>query len=139
MKSDFVNLLKTKELKATPQRLCVLKELEKKMHPSIDDLYEALRKENPSMSLATVYKNIGALKEKGLVIEVNIADGKMRYDIYTKPHIHLFCQKCHSICDMDYNEDLFDYEAKLEKNQKIEIERLDIMATIKECKICQKS
>ncbi|MDD4505243.1 MAG: transcriptional repressor [Sulfurospirillaceae bacterium] len=139
MTSDFVNLLKTKELKATPQRLCVLKELEKKMHPSIDDLYEALRKENPSMSLATVYKNIGALKEKGLVIEVNIADGKMRYDIYTKPHIHLFCQQCHSICDMDYNEDLFDYQVKLEKNQKIEINRLDIMATTKDCKFCRKS
>ena len=28
--SDFVHLLKTKDLKATPQRLCVLKELDKK-------------------------------------------------------------------------------------------------------------
>ena len=93
MTNDFVNLLKTKELKATPQRLCVLKELEKKMHPTIDDLYEALRRENPSMSLATVYKNIGTLKEKGIVIEVNISDGKMRYDIYSKPHIHLLCKQ----------------------------------------------
>ena len=32
MTNDFVNLLKTKELKATPQRLSVLKELEKKMN-----------------------------------------------------------------------------------------------------------
>ena len=138
MTSDFVSLLKTKELKATPQRLCVLKELEKKMHPTIDDLYEALRRENPSMSLATVYKNIGTLKEKGIVIEVNIADGKMRYDIYSKPHIHLLCKECHSISDMDYDEDLFDYQVKLEKNQSIRIERLDIIASMKDCKFCRK-
>ena len=138
MTNDFVNLLKTKELKATPQRLCVLKELEKKMHPTIDDLYEALRRENPSMSLATVYKNIGTLKEKGIVIEVNISDGKMRYDIYSKPHIHLLCKQCHSISDMDYDENLFDYQVKLEKNQAIDIERLDIIASTKECKLCRK-
>ena len=137
MTNDFVSLLKTKELKATPQRLCVLKELEKKMHPTIDDLYEALRRENPSMSLATVYKNIGTLKEKGIVIEVNISDGKMRYDIYSKPHIHLLCTRCHSISDMDYDEDLFDYQVKLEKNQAIEIERLDIIASTKKCKFCE--
>lgn len=138
MTNDFVNLLKTKDLKATPQRLCVLKELEKKMHPTIDDLYEALRRENPSMSLATVYKNIGTLKEKGIVIEVNISDGKMRYDIYSKPHIHLLCKQCHSISDMDYDENLFDYQVKLEKNQAIDIERLDIIASTKDCKLCRK-
>lgn len=138
MTNDFVNLLKTKELKATPQRLCVLKELDKKMHPTIDDLYEALRRENPSMSLATVYKNIGTLKEKGIVIEVNISDGKMRYDIYSKPHIHLLCKQCHSISDMDYDENLFDYQVKLEKNQAIDIERLDIIASTKDCKLCRK-
>ena len=138
MTNDFVNLLKAKELKATPQRLCVLKELEKKMHPTIDDLYETLRRENPSMSLATVYKNIGTLKEKGIVIEVNISDGKMRYDIYSKPHIHLLCKHCHSISDMDYDENLFDYQVKLEKNQAIQIERLDIIASTKDCKLCRK-
>ena len=48
--NDFIALLKAKELKATPQRISVLKELDKKMHPTIDDLYESLRQENPSMS-----------------------------------------------------------------------------------------
>lgn len=138
MTNDFVSLLKTKELKATPQRLSVLKELEKKMHPTIDDLYEALRKENPSMSLATVYKNLGTLKEKGIVIEVNISDGKMRYDIYSKPHIHFLCKQCHSISDIDYDEDLFDYQVKLEKNGSIQIEKLDIIASTKDCKFCRK-
>jgi Fur family transcriptional regulator, peroxide stress response regulator len=73
---DVIQLLKDKELKATPQRISVLKELGRKTHPTMDDLYEALKKDNPSMSLATVYKNISTLKEKGVVIEVNVCRWK---------------------------------------------------------------
>ena len=136
--NDFINLLKTKELKATPQRISVLKELGKKTHPTIDDLYNALKKENPSMSLATVYKNLATLKEKGVVIEVNTAEGKMRYDIYSKPHIHLVCQQCGAIEDAEYDQSLFEYQAILENNQKVKIDRMDVIATVKECLACKK-
>ena len=136
--NDFINLLKTKELKATPQRISVLKELGKKMHPTIDDLYEALRKENPSMSLATVYKNLATLKEKGVVIEVNTAEGKMRYDIYSKPHIHLVCHHCGAIEDVDYDQSLFEYQTTLEAMQNVKIDRMDVIASVESCSMCQK-
>lgn len=136
--NDFINLLKTKELKATPQRISVLKELGKKTHPTIDDLYEALRKENPSMSLATVYKNLATLKEKGVVIEVNTAEGKMRYDIYSKPHIHLICQRCGAIEDVDYDKSLFEYQTTLEHMKSVKIDRMDVIASVESCKLCQK-
>lgn len=136
--SDFVHLLKTKELKATPQRLCVLKELGKKNHPTIEHLYEALRAENPSMSLATVYKNIATLKEKGIVIEVNVADGKMRYDIYSHPHIHLVCEQCGMIQDVDYDETLHAYQKELEQKKKVKIARVDLIATVQGCLHCKK-
>jgi len=133
---DFINLLKIKELKATPQRISVLKELDKKMHPTIDELYESLRKENPSMSLATVYKNLAMLKDKGVVIEVNVADGKMRYDIYSKPHIHLICAHCGAIQDVDYDHYLFDYQVALEKEQGVKVVRMDVIASIEKCTMC---
>ena len=136
--NDFINLLKTKELKATPQRISVLKELDKKGHPTIDDLYNALKKENPSMSLATVYKNLATLKEKGVVIEVNTAEGKMRYDIYSKPHIHFVCQQCGSIEDVDYDQSLFEYQTILETNKDVKIDRMDVIATVRECSVCKK-
>jgi len=136
--NNFLNLLKEKELKATPQRISVLKELQKKTHPTIDDLYVTLRKENPSMSLATVYKNIATLKEKGMVIEVNVADGKMRYDICHKPHIHLFCTGCNAIQDVEYSADFCSYQAKLEEVQDIKIERLDLIATVGSCSLCKR-
>ncbi|WP_263832235.1 Fur family transcriptional regulator [Sulfurospirillum oryzae] len=136
--NDFMNLLKTKELKATPQRISVLKELDKKTHPTIDDLYNALKKENPSMSLATVYKNLATLKEKGVVIEVNVAEGKMRYDIYSKPHIHFICQQCGAIEDVDYDASLFAYQTTLENEKKVKIDRLDVIATVEACGLCKK-
>lgn len=135
--NDFIQLLKSKELKATPQRISVLKELDKKTHPTIDDLYDSLKKENPSMSLATVYKNLAMLKEKGIVIEVNVADGKMRYDIYSKPHIHVVCSSCGAIEDSDYDQNLFDYQAALEEKQKIHIVRMDVIASVSHCRFCQ--
>ncbi len=136
--SDFVHLLKTKDLKATPQRICVLRELEKKNHPTIEHLYDALRKENPSMSLATVYKNIATLKEKGIVIEVNISDGKMHYDIYSHPHVHLVCQNCGVIQDIDYDDALVAYQHSLETHKGIKVGRLDLIATIESCSFCKK-
>jgi Fur family peroxide stress response transcriptional regulator len=135
--SDFVHLLKAKELKATPQRLSVLKELARKEHPTIEHLYEALRVENPSMSLATVYKNLSTLKEKGVVIEVNVADGKMRYDIYNHPHIHLVCEACGMIQDVDFDESLIAYQRILEEKKSVKIEKVDLIARIASCEYCK--
>ncbi|MFV0481704.1 MAG: Fur family transcriptional regulator [Campylobacteraceae bacterium] len=135
---DFMNLLKEHQLKATPQRLSVLKVLYKNEHPTIDELYEEIKEENPSISLATVYKNVNTLKEHGVVIEVNMPNGKMRYDIYTKPHIHVVCTKCNHVEDLEYSADLYDYQVKLEKQKGWEVNRLDVIATINGCSHCKK-
>jgi Fur family peroxide stress response transcriptional regulator len=86
--------------------------------------------------LATVYKNLHALKDNGIVVEVNMPNGKMRYDIYTKPHIHLVCKNCNSVYDMDYDEKLFDYQNTLESQSGYEIDRLDVIASVNRCKHC---
>lgn len=134
---DFVNLLKEYHLKATPQRLSVLKVLHRNEHPTIDELYESIKSEYPSISLATVYKNVNTLKENGVVIEVNMPNGKMRYDIYTKPHIHIVCTKCGGVEDMEYSTDLYDYQIKLEKEKSWKINRMDVIATIDGCQKCR--
>ena len=59
---NYMELLKNRGLKATPQRLSVLKILDSHTHPTIDELYDEICAENPSVSLATVYKNLNMLK-----------------------------------------------------------------------------
>ncbi len=88
-------------LKMTPQRLAILEYLEgNKSHPSAEDIYRHVRSQFPSMSFATVYNTLEALKERGLVQELHIDPSKKRFDPDTSPHNHLICLGCHKIIDI---------------------------------------
>ncbi|EMI4815902.1 peroxide-responsive transcriptional repressor PerR [Campylobacter upsaliensis] len=135
---ELLQMLKKYNLKATPQRLCVLKILKRHEHPNIDELYAEIKREYPSISLATVYKNINMLQSQGLVVEINIANQKSCYDIYEKEHIHIICNGCGSIEDKDFDEiELNEYQEKLEKKISNLIEHLSVCTYVKNCKKCQ--
>ncbi|QCD53269.1 Fur family transcriptional regulator [Campylobacter sp. RM16192] len=136
---NYINLLKERGLKATPQRISVLKILDRHMHPTIDELYEEILAENPSVSLATVYKNLNTLKDEGLVVEVNMPNQKAKYDIFEHPHIHVVCEGCGEVSDMSYNDALLDeYKENLEKKLGNFVEKLNVLVTVKSCKHCNK-
>ncbi|MBX7490407.1 Fur family transcriptional regulator [Helicobacter turcicus] len=97
----FEKLLKDNNLKITPQRLAILKEIQKFGHIGIDEIYENIKESNPSMSLATVYKNLTFMQEAKIVDEVKLPNQKQRYELVKNPHIHLVCEKCGSITDME--------------------------------------
>lgn len=134
---DLVKMLKDCDLKVTPQRLCILKILNMHEHPSIDKLYARIKEEYPSISLATVYKNINTLKDEGLVVEIDVPNQKACYDIYIKPHLHLVCKNCLSIKDIDFDEDLFACQDLLKQKVKKDIDYLAVAAYVKECENCQ--
>ncbi|MBI4653463.1 MAG: transcriptional repressor [Nitrospirae bacterium] len=87
--------------KLTPQRLAILNYFNgNKEHPSADDIYRAVSKSFPTMSFATVYNTLEALRNKGNVLELTIDPNKKRYDPNTMPHHHLICVKCKRIIDI---------------------------------------
>ncbi|HEY6022275.1 MAG TPA: transcriptional repressor [Candidatus Paceibacterota bacterium] len=87
--------------KLTPQRLIILDYLQgNKSHPSAEDIYRAVHDKFPTMSLATVYSTLAALKEKGYIIELSLDPDKKRYDPETVPHNHLICIACKRIVDV---------------------------------------
>ena len=68
-------------------------------HPNASQLYDKLRVQFPSISLATIYKTIALLKDKGEVLEIDLPndnhyDGNKPY-----PHPHLICIHCNQIMD----------------------------------------
>ena len=134
---ELLSVLKDRGLKATPQRVAVLRELGKKTHPTMEEMYSGIREENPTISLATVYKNVNLLKERGMVIEINMPNGKMRYDYLSHPHIHLVCKSCGCVEDLDYDENLFNFQNLLEKNRGVVIDRLDVVASVESCSFCK--
>jgi Fur family peroxide stress response transcriptional regulator len=96
-------------IKLTPQRLAILNCLKgNKSHPSAEDIYKAVSKKFPTMSFATVYNTLEALKKKGRVQELTIDPGKKRYDPDMSLHHHLICLRCNKIVDIfqDFKLDL---------------------------------
>jgi Fur family peroxide stress response transcriptional regulator len=89
------------QIKLTPQRLAILSYLEgNKSHPSAEDIYKSVQKQFPTMSFATVYNTLEALKSKGNVQELKIDPNKKRYDPDISQHHHLLCVKCNNIADV---------------------------------------
>jgi Fur family peroxide stress response transcriptional regulator len=88
-------------LKLTPQRVAILDFLQgNRQHPSAEDIYRAVHRKFPTMSLATVYTTLSALKEKGNVLELTLDPDKKRYDPETGLHNHLICVSCRRIVDV---------------------------------------
>lgn len=134
---DHISLLKKFDLKATPQRLCVLSVLSEHKHPNIDELYESIKNYYPSISLATVYKNLATLMDKGLVVEVNMPNQKTKYDVYEYPHIHVVCENCGHVEDMIFEDgSMENFQKNLEQKLSNFVEKFNVVASVKTCKHC---
>lgn len=98
--NDLTNILKSKKLKVTPQRLAIYGTLHNtNKHPNAESIYNILQPTYPTMSLATVYKTLDTLKKSNLVLELNVGEDSFRYDANTSDHAHLVCQSCHEVFD----------------------------------------
>jgi Fur family peroxide stress response transcriptional regulator len=85
----------------THQRLVIYQELMAMGdHPAPEDVYERVRRQIPSLSLATVYNNIKIFVEHGLLREVSVHHGSLRLENNLEPHHHLVCTQCKAIEDL---------------------------------------
>lgn len=98
---EISKLLREKGLKVTPQRLAIYNMLmHTKEHPSAETIYKELVIDNPSMSLATVYKTLDSFKSSGLVRELSVGENCARYDAVTETHSHIVCTCCGRVDDI---------------------------------------
>jgi Fur family peroxide stress response transcriptional regulator len=128
--------LKERDFRITPQRLAILKVLAaSEGHPSVDDIYQEVKAEFPTTSLATVYKTVSLLKELNEVLELGFPDGSNRYDGYNPvPHPHAICMKCKKIMDPELmNLDELSQEMSKKTGYKIFHHRLDFFGLCPEC------
>jgi Fur family peroxide stress response transcriptional regulator len=99
----LVTALRANGHRLTPQRLAVLRVLaESPDHPSVEQVYEEVRRQHPMISRATVYKTVETLKGMGQVLELEFSGAGNRYDgRRVEPHPHLVCRGCGSIRDLE--------------------------------------
>ncbi len=122
--------------KITPQRLAIIRIIAVSTgHPSVEDIYDQIKKDFPTMSLATVYRNIVLIKSLGEVLELGFPDGSNRYDGNKPyPHPHVICIKCKKIVDPDLDSlDDMKKEVAAETNFKILNHRLDFFGICSNC------
>ncbi len=67
-------------------------------HPTADMIYQALKPENPKLSLGTVYRNLNQLEEDGYIVRLPFH--VERYDANTRPHMHFVCEQCERVIDL---------------------------------------
>jgi Fur family transcriptional regulator, peroxide stress response regulator len=101
----FRELCQENGIAVTHQRQ-VLYEVMKTMHghPSPEEVYARVKKKVPSISLATVYKNIHLFVESGVFREVSMHHGSLRVEMNDKAHHHMVCLKCKTITDIGEKE-----------------------------------
>lgn len=129
-------LLKSKQLKVTPQRLAIFNILYNTVeHPSAETIYKALQPTHPTMSLATIYKTLDTLKKSDLIQELNVGEDSFRYDANVKSHPHMVCKVCHEVSDL-HTESLDDIISRVqaETDFSIESEKIFFYGTCSKCK-----
>ena len=95
-------------IRPSVQRIAIMRYLLKsKAHPTADDVYEALKRQIPTLSKTTVYNTLKLFVESGAAIYVGIDEKNARFDGTIEPHAHFRCKKCGCIIDLPMNVDNF--------------------------------
>ena len=134
---ELLKRLRQRDYRLTPQRISLVRLLaESEGHPSAAQLYDQLKAQHPTMSLATVYKTLNLLKDLDEVLELGFWDDDGRYDGKRPyPHPHLICVRCRKISDpeVEMAEELAQQVAQL-SGYKVVSHRLDFYGL---CPACQ--
>jgi len=75
-------------------------------HPTVEDVYDYTRKTHPSVSKATIYRNLSNLADEGVLRRVRLPDQPVRYETRTSPHFHFCCERCGRIMDLEIDYDI---------------------------------
>lgn len=85
----------------TRQRRILIETLNRKnWHPTAEEVYQAVKRQAPKISLGTVYRNLDILANEGLITKIEEAGAQRRYDGNPKPHYHVLCMKCGHVEDI---------------------------------------
>ena len=83
------------------------------IHPTAEDVYHAVKKQLPNISLTTVYRNLNLQVVHGKIKRIHLPDKQDRFEKNPKKHYHILCEVCGEFEDLKvpaYNFELDDYD-----------------------------
>ena len=85
----------------TLQKNIILAGLKKLCHPTAEDVYQTVARDYPTISKATVYRNLNQMAQSGTILKIKIPDGADRFDTTAFEHYHIRCSECGRVYDVD--------------------------------------
>ena len=94
-------ILTSHGIKPTLQRIAIMSYiLEHRVHPTIEDVYNGLVADFPTLSRTTVYNTLRMFSEHSAAQMITIDEHRVCYDGDTHPHPHFICRKCGRVFDL---------------------------------------
>src|SRR5215471_317086 len=75
--------------------------LEKRDHPTAEEVFIRAKRQLPDISMATVYNCLDALVRSGLARQLTLERGASRFCPNMQEHCHFYCDSCESVFDID--------------------------------------
>jgi len=109
-------------MKYSKQREMVLQAVrDNRVHPTAEFIYSYLKPMLPTISLATVYRNLNQLAEAGSITRLTLGDGVDHFDGNVTPHYHMICSSCRSVIDLPARVSVeLDQEDALQRGYQVE-------------------
>lgn len=129
LRSKWDAYVQAEGLNTTQQRELIVEEfLECKDHVSTEQVLEIIKKRNPKIGYATVYRTLKLLVDAGIAHPRDFGDGQTRYEVASAHHDHLICSKCGLVLEFEDEkiEELQEAVAKRLGNFKIVHHRLEL-------------
>lgn len=103
---DYVQALRSKGYRVTPQRLIVLDAVcACHGHATLADIQATVYDMDPTIDRSTVYRALDVLEEVGLIVEAEVGDAGKVYRIAGEAdHLHLVCLSCGKVLTVDLSD-----------------------------------
>ncbi|EGN58092.1 transcriptional repressor [Hallella multisaccharivorax DSM 17128] len=88
-------------LRPSTQRLAIMTYLlSHRTHPTVEDVYQGVVKDVPTLSRTTVYNTLRLFSERRAAQMITIDDHHVCYDGDIHPHVHFLCRECGRVLDL---------------------------------------
>ncbi len=137
LKDEFASALRAEGKRFTSQRAIILQVLEKSEgHLEAEEIYRRARELDPRISLSTVYRTLGVLKDMGLVRELHLDEEHHHYELAGRePHYHLICSNCGQV--IEFTSDLVEkllQELRQNYGFQVDAVHIDVIGLCHRCK-----
>jgi Fur family ferric uptake transcriptional regulator len=135
--TEFQKYRKEQKLKASKKRASIVDYFIKEdRHFTVEELYNEVKKINPQISYATVYRALKLLADMGLARVCQFKGKETRFEPKHKSehHDHLICLRCGQIMEFSQNEiEKLQSQVAAKHKFKVESHKLELYGLCEKC------